>query len=266
VSGLPATGDPPASAPVPPVRQVELTQPLRWLALGWRDLVRVPTPSLLHGVLVTVGGWIILGVTLKFWYLLPGAFSGFLLVGPILATGLYELSRQLEAGRHPGMQEVLAAWKRGTRPLVWLGLLLTLAGTAWVLVSAVLFALFVSAPITGLESVLRYIVLSEGSLLFPVWITLGGLGASLVFAATVVSAPMLLDRDVDMVTALTTSIRAVGENPVAMVLWAVLIMLLTGAALLTLMLGFVLAIPWIGHATWHAYRELVDASGLPPRG
>jgi uncharacterized membrane protein len=134
-----------------------------------------------------------------------------------------------------------------------------------VLVSAVLFALFVSAPITGLDSVVRHIVLSEGSMLFPVWITLGGLGASLVFAATVVSAPMLLDRDVDMVTALWTSIRAVGENPIPMVLWAVLIMLLTGAALATLMLGFVLAIPWIGHATWHAYRDVVDAHGLPPR-
>jgi uncharacterized membrane protein len=265
VSGLPATDDSPPSTPVPPVRQVALTRPLHWLALGWRDLTRVPMPSLLHGMLVSVGGWIILGVTLKFWYLLPGAFSGFLLIGPILATGLYELSRQLEAGRRPGMREVIAAWRRGTRPLVWLGLLLTLAGTAWVLVSAVLFALFVSAPITGLDSVIRHIVLSEGSMLFPVWITLGGLGAALVFAATVVSAPMLLDRDVDMVTALTTSIRAVGENPLTMVFWSVLIMLLTGAALLTLLLGFVLAIPWIGHATWHAYRDVVDARGLPPR-
>lgn len=265
MSGLPATGDSQASASGPPVRQVALTRPLHWLALGWRDLTRVPVPSLLHGMLVSAGAWIILGITLKFWYLLPGAFSGFLLVGPILATGLYELSRQLEAGHRPGMQDVIAAWKRGTRPLVWLGLILMLAGTAWVLVSAVLFALFVSAPITGLSSVVRHIVLSEGSMLFPVWITLGGLGASLVFAATVVSAPMLLDRDVDMVTAISTSIRAVGENPIPMVFWAVLIMLLTAAALLTLMLGLVLAIPWIGHATWHAYRDVVDAGALPSR-
>jgi uncharacterized membrane protein len=248
-----------------PVRQVAIGQPLRWLRLGWRDLARVPTASLLHGALVTAAGWVILGITLRYWYLFPGAFSGFLLVGPIIATGLYELSRLLEAGRRPGMHEVIAAWKRGTRPLVWLGLLLVLAATAWVLVSSVLFALFVSAPITGPEGVVRYIVLSEGSLLFPVWITLGGVGASLVFAATVVSAPMLLDRDVDMITALLTSVRTVGENPVAMVLWATLIMLATGLAMLTLMLGLVLVIPWIGHATWHAYRDLVDASGLPRR-
>jgi uncharacterized membrane protein len=248
-----------------PVRQVPIGQPFHWLALGWRDLVRVPVASLLHGVLVAAGGWVILGLTLRYWYLLPGAFSGFLLVGPILATGLYELSRLLEAGQRPGMHQVIAAWKRGTRPLVWLGLLLVLAGTAWVLVSSVLFALFVSAPITGLESVVRYIVLSEGSLLFPVWITLGGVGSALVFAATVVSAPMLLDRDTDMITALLTSVRAVGENPITMVVWASLIMLATGIAMLTLMLGLVLVIPWIGHATWHAYRDMVDAGGLPPR-
>ncbi len=247
------------------VREVPVSHAFRWLALGWRDLARAPSASLIHGVVVTIGGWIILAITLRFWYLLPGAFSGFLLVGPILATGLYELSRQLAQGERPGMREVIAAWRRGTRPLVWLGLMLVIAGTAWVLVSAVLFGLFIKAPITGLESVLRYIVLSEGSFLFPVWITLGGFGAALVFAATVVSAPMLLDKDVDMVTALLTSVRAVGENPITMVVWASIIMIATGIAVLTLMLGFVLAIPVIGHGTWHAYKDVVDASNLPPR-
>jgi uncharacterized membrane protein len=143
--------------------------------------------------------------------------------------------------------------------------MLVLAGTAWVLVSAVLFGLFIEAPITGINSILHHIVLSEGSFLFPVWITLGGFGAALVFAATAVSAPMLLDRDIDMVTAISTSVRAVGANPVTMVLWAVIIMVTTGMALLTLMLGFVVVIPVIGHGTWHAYRDVVDASGLPVR-
>ena len=248
-----------------PVREVPLTHAFRWLALGWKDLTRRPLSSLLHGVVVTIGGWVILAITLRYWYLLPGAFSGFLLVGPILATGLYELSRRLSQGERPGMREVIAAWRRGTRPLVWLGLMLVIAGTGWVLVSAVLFGLFVQAPITGVEGILRHIVLSEGSFLFPVWITLGGFGAAIVFATTVVSAPMLLDRDVDMVTALVTSVRAVGENPITMVVWASIIMVATGIAALTLMLGFVLVIPLIGHATWHAYRDVVDASALPSR-
>jgi len=248
-----------------PVREVPVTYAFRWLALGWRDLTHTPLVSLLHGAVVTIGGWVILGITLRYWYLLPGAFSGFLLVGPILATGLYALSRDLEQTGRPGMREAVAAWQRGTRPLIWLGLMLVLAGTAWVLVSAVLFGLFIEAPITGINSILHHIVLSEGSFLFPVWITLGGFGAALVFAATAVSAPMLLDRDIDMVTAISTSVRAVGANPVTMVLWAVIIMVTTGMALLTLMLGFVVVIPLIGHGTWHAYRDVVDASGLPVR-
>lgn len=260
-----ASSEHPDGTPLVPVREVPVTHAFRWLALGWQDLTRTPVSSLFHGAAVTIGGWIILAITLRYWYLLPGAFSGFLLVGPILATGLYELSRRLMLGERPGMREVVGAWRRGTRPLVWLGLILVIAGTGWVLVSAVLFALFVQAPITGLESVLRHIVLSEGSFLFPVWITLGGFGAALVFAITVVSAPMLLDRDVDMVTALLTSIRAVGENPITMVLWASVIMVAAGIALLTLMFGFVLVIPVIGHATWHAYRDVVDVSNLPPR-
>ena len=248
-----------------PVREVPVTRAFRWLALGWKDLTRVPLSSLLHGVAVTIGGWIILGITLRYWYLLPGAFSGFLVVGPVLATGLYALSRDLEQATRPGMREVIAAWRRGTRPLVWLGLILVLAGTAWVLVSAVLFGLFLEAPITDVNSILHHIVLSEGSFLFPVWITLGGFGAALVFAATAVSAPMLLDRNVDMVTAISTSVRAVGANPITMVLWAVIIMVATGIALLTLMLGFIVVIPLIGHGTWHAYRDVVDASALPVR-
>ena len=263
---MPPDTDPPSTGLTPaPVRRVPVTAPLRWLALGWRDFTRAPGASLFHGVLVFLGGLAILAVTARFWYLLPGAFSGFLLVGPILATGLYELSRRLERGERATLVEAAGAWRRGTRPLVWLGLILVLAGTLWVLVSALLFALFVKAPITGVESVLRHVILSEGSNLFPVWITLGGIGAALVFAVTVVSAPLLLERDVDMLSALVTSVRAVGENPLAMAFWATLIMIATGLSLATFMLGFVIAIPVVGHATWHAYREVVDAAGLPPR-
>lgn len=264
-STQPPSGEPSAGLALAPVRNVPVSAPLRWLALGWRDFTRATGASLAHGVLVALGGLAILAVTARFWYLLPGAVSGFLLVGPILATGLYELSRRLERGERATLADAAAAWRRGTRPLVWLGLILVLAGTLWVLVSAVLFALFVKAPITGIDSVLRHVILSEGSNLFPVWITLGGIGAALVFAVTVVSAPLLLDRDVDMLSALATSVRAVGENPVAMALWATIIMIATGLSLATAMLGFVIAIPVIGHATWHAYRDVVDASRLPPR-
>lgn len=262
----PASPDPAAAGLVlPPVRAVPFARPLRWLALGWRDFRRAFAPSVLHGLAVAAGGWVILALAAFFWPLLPGAVSGFVLVGPILATGLYELSRRIALGERPTLAHVVAAWRRGTQPLVWLGLILMVAGTLWVLVSVVLVALFVKAPITGLADFVRYVVLSEGSNLFPVWVALGGIGAALVFAVTAVSAPLLLDRDVDLLSAIATSVRAVSESPHAMALWAILIVVATALSLATLMAGFVVAVPVIGHATWHAYRDVVDAGRLPPR-
>ena len=247
------------------MREVPLTQPLRWLALGLYDLKRALWPSLFHGLVVAAGGWAIFAITTKVWYLLPGAFSGFVLVGPILATGLYELSRRLAAGEPATLRDAARAWSRGTRPLVRLGLLLALAATGWVLVSAVLIALFVQVPITGVESFVRHVVLSQSSNLFYVWVLLGGVGAALIFAGTVVSAPLLLDREIDLTSAVLTSMRAVGANPLAMALYATIIMLASLISLLSLMLGFVVAVPVIGHASWHAYRDVVDAQLLPPR-
>ncbi len=255
----------PFAPPEPAIREVPLLRPLDWLAAGWRDLGYAPRVSLVHGLIVAAGGWVIAVLAFAWLPLLPGAFSGFVLVAPILATGLYEMSRCRERGKPGDMACALDAWRRGTRPLVWMGLALAIAATAWVLVSAVLVALFVTAPITGAEAFVRHVMLSEGSNLFPVWVALGGVGAALVFAATVVSAPLLLDRDTDLATAVTTSIRVVGANPVAMALWATLIMVATALSMATAMLGFVVTIPVIGHATWHAYRDTVDAGALPAR-
>jgi len=250
---------------VPPIRTIGFTRPLRWLELGWRDFTRARWPSGFHGLVVATGGLSIIALALLVPSLSPGAFTGFVLVGPILATGLYDISRRLAAGQTPHLGQVIRAWRRGTRPLVWLGVLLTLAGTLWVLASAILFGLFVHVPIHSPLAFLRFAVAQQNNLLFTLWLVLGGLGAAVVFAATAVSVPMLLDRDVSIRSALLTSVRAVGDNPAAMGLWAVIIMLGTVISMATAMLGFVVVVPVIGHATWHAYRDLVDAAALPER-
>ena len=249
----------------PAVRSIPLVQPLAWLRRGWYDLHACFGPSLLHGVIVAIGGLTVLTLTLRAVQLMPGALTGFLLIGPILCTGLYELSRRNAAGERPRLGHAFAAWRRGTRPLVALGLLLFLAATAWVLVSALLFKLFVVVPLDSPQRFLRYAVAGQGGWLFFLWLVAGGLGAALVFSLTVVSAPLLLDRRVSLRTALLASVRAVGDNPAPMALWALLIMLATVASMATLMIGFVFAVPVIGHATWHAYRDVLDVERLPPR-
>ena len=251
--------------PVPPVRIVAAGAPLSWIARGWRDFVRTPVPSLLHGLIAAFGGMLVLAVAHQHFYLVSGAFSGFVLVAPVLVTGLYELSRVRALGERPTLHHAVAAWQRSGKPLFGFGLLLMVAGTFWVLVSSVLIALLVQTPITGLDDFLRYVVLSKDSNLFIVWMAFGGVVAALVFAASAVSVPLLLDRDVDMLTAILTSVQAVGANPVVMAWWAVLIMIGTTLGIATLLLGLVVVVPVLGHATWHAYVDLVDASGLPPR-
>ncbi len=255
----------PPRGEVPAVRQVEWHRPLRWLSAGWRDFLALGFPSAMHGLMTAFGGLMIVAVTLLFWPLMPGAVSGFVLVGPILATGLYELSRLHADGRETSLFDVLAAWRRGTRPLVWLGILLLLAATAWVVASTALFAWFVHADVHSPRTFLRYALVGQGNGLFLLWLLLGGLGASLVFAVTAVSPPLLLERDMDLRTAILASVRAVGDNPVAMGFWATLIMLAAALSTALGFLGFIVSVPVIGHATWHACRDLVDADAWPAR-
>src|SRR4030095_13031260 len=99
-----------------PVRQVAPLSPLPWLALGWRDFIRSPLAGLMHGAFVAVAGWIVLVISLRFGWGAPGAFSGFAIVGPIVVTGLYEISRLLARGERAGIGDAIAAWRRGTRP------------------------------------------------------------------------------------------------------------------------------------------------------
>ena len=148
---------------------------------------------------------------------------------------------------------------------MWLGIWLAIAATLWVALSVVLVWNFVDAPVATLEDFLRHFVVMSRWWVFPLWVLAGALGAAVVFAATAVSVPLLLDRRVPLRRAILTSIRAVGENPGAMALWAALVMAAIALSMLTLMAGFAFAVPVIGHATWHAYRDLVDTDGVPPR-
>lgn len=264
------------SPALPAVRSIQLTRPLHWLRLAWRDLARCGGVSLAHGLaLALVGAAIVVGTYNRFW-LLAGAISGFLVVAPVLATSLYALSRALERGEPADARVVLKTWwnwqnnhlnKWGNDywSLVQFGALLALAGAGWVLTSAALITWLAPVPINNPLDFVRHVVLARSGFLFELWLVLGGLLAGPIFASTVITIPLLLDRRLGLLQAVLTSWRAVLANPLPMAFWAALIMGLTLLGMATALLGLVLVMPLLGHASWHAYRDLVDASGLPRR-
>jgi len=252
----------PSAAP----HAVDWLSPLRWLALGWADLRQNPVPGLIHGVLLTAFGALLFWAARDKFWLLAGAFSGFLIVAPILATGLYRVSRACSTGHCVGMREVVSLWRSGDRRLVVFGLLLGLAGTGWVLTSAGLITLWSPVPIAKPVDFLRHVVLVRELGLFEAWLLLGVLLAAPVFASSVVALPMLVDTSVPVSMAVMASWRAVADHPIPMTLWAVTIVVLVGLGMATALLGLVVLIPLIAHASWHAYCDLTErppSSALP---
>lgn len=238
-------------------RPVTLGSLLRWLELGALDLTRNPAPGVLHGLLAALfGGALFVFAGQRFW-LVAGAFTGFLIMAPLLATGLYAVSRAMERGEPAGLRTALRTWHPRKRRLVTFGLLLSLAGTGWVLTSAALITGFAPEPVRGPVDFLRVVLLGDGWL-FEIWLVLGGVLAAPVFASSVVAIPMLLDRDESLPVAIYTSWRVVMEAPGPMAAWAGIIMAMTVLGMATALTGLIVILPWLAHASWHAYRDLVE--------
>lgn len=276
-NSLPHTSHPTFSGAKVLVRTVGAGQPLSWLLRGWHDLTHCGWISVLHGAVLALIGVVMLWVAHdRFWFL-AGAFSGFLLVGPVLVTSLYALSRGLERGEKAGVSKVLETWlnwKHGQiQPwgeaqwqLVRFGVLLALGGTVWVLVSAALITSLAPVPITSPLVFVQQVVLAKEGWLFEAWLALGGSLVAPIFASTVITIPLLLDRQVGIWQAIAASWRVVLGNPVPMAFWGATLMVLTFVGFATALIGLVLLVPLLGHASWHAYRDLLDVSALPERG
>ncbi len=260
---------------LPAVREIALDQPLQWLALAWRDMARCGWLSFVHGLVLALFGAALLYAARDRFWLLAGAFSGFLVIAPVLATSLYAMSRALEKGEPVNVRLLVVTWTRWQQSrrdlpasywsLVRFGLLLALAGTGWVMTSAALITLLAPQPIHSPMDFVRYVVLAPNHFLFELWLALGGVMAAPMFASSVVAMPLLLDRRATVMQAVLTSWQTVLINPVPMALWAALIMGFTLLGLGSLLVGLIFVVPMLGHASWHAYRDLVDVSTLVER-
>jgi uncharacterized membrane protein len=260
---------------LPPVRPVALDQPLQWLALGFKDFSRSPWLSTLHGLVLAVWGALITWLAHDRFWLLAGSLSGFLVIAPVLATSLYAMSRAMERGEKVDFQLLVQTWLQWQlrfrrQPesywsLIRFGLLLALAATGWVITSSALITLLAPAPIRTPMDFIHHVVLSQDHVLFELWLGLGGLMAAPVFASSVISMPLLLDRQVSVLQAVLSSWKTVLTHPLPMAFWAFLIMGFSLLGIFSLFLGLILIVPMLGHGSWHAYRQLLDVSELPER-
>jgi uncharacterized membrane protein len=239
------------------LREVPAYAPLTWLVRGWDDLRASPLASGFYGAAFAGMGWTLLALYDFAYQYVSTLASAFLLGAPFLATGLYALSRDRESGRRPGFAASLTAWRENLGGLGVYVLVLTVIFLVWARASLVTFALFSTGTMPDLKNFLAK-AFSLGNIEFVlVWFAAGAVFATLAFAVSVVSVPMMLDRGNDAVSAAILSVQVLAKNPEAMAVWAGLIVLLTGIGLATAFLGLILTMPVIGHATWHAYRDCV---------
>ena len=243
------------------IRRIEMERPWSWLARGWQDMRAAPGISLTYGVLAAVTGYVITWGFLQLgWiHLILPAMSGFLLVGPVLVVGLYEVSRRMEQGLTVTLVEAFTAFLRNPVQIGLMGVALMLFFFLWVRIAALLFFLYWGLEPPSVENLIIDTFLSpRGWPSLVIGTAVGAVLAFVAFTISVVAVPMLLDHeDANVIEAIGASIRAVQVNFAPLLFWGVLIAIFIGFGLVTLYLGLIITLPLVGHASWHAYRDLV---------
>lgn len=246
---------------------------LAWLAAGWRDLTVKPLPSLVYGLAIfLISVAVVAGLyLLELDYILFPALAGFMVVGPVLAIGLYEKSRRIAAGEPVRLTRMFFVKPRSGSQILFTGLLLCLLMLLWMRAAVIIYALFFGLrPFPGLDHIAQMLLATPtGWAMLIVGGAVGGLFAAFSFAISVFAIPMQLDRDLDSLTAMGTSMALVGHNLPVMLVWGAVVLLLFLASLATGLLGLIVVFPLLGHGTWHAYLAMrpreTSASPAPER-
>ena len=251
--------DPPAAAPLPfaaPCHELAAAAPLRWIGVGWRDFWRAPKQSLAYGAAIVVLSWFVTGIGLKlgsYWAALV-LLSGFVFVAPVLAIGLYSISRQLDLGQPPSLARCAAEVRKALGTAMVFALALLVLFLVWARAGSLVHVFFPVRSNPGWGQLVAFLAIGSA---------VGSIFALLTFVFSAFSLPMICDREVDAITAIVTSVNAVLRNKPAMAVWATLIVGLTALGFATALVGLAVTIPVLGYATWHAYRETIDARAWP---
>ncbi|MBD3663051.1 DUF2189 domain-containing protein [Sulfitobacter sp. TSTF-M16] len=235
------------------------------LSAGWRDFLAAPTFGLMMGAVCVAAGWALAGLTMwsghTFWLVL--AVFGFPLVAPFAAIGTYEVSRRRAHGAAGDLRSIVhVLWAERARQLPWLSALMVFVLLFWFFLGHMIFALFLGLkPMTNIMTSTDVFLSADGLLMMLIGSVVGGGFALLIYAVCVVGVPMLLEREVDYVTALLRSIGLVAAHPKVMLGWALVIAALLFLGMVPGFLGLLFILPWLGHASWHVYDGLVVREG-----
>ena len=251
---------PPLPTPNPRARNLPARAALGWLRAGWQDLRADPAPSLAYGAgvfgLSVVVVWLLVGLRLD--YALFPALAGFLVVGPLVANGLYEKSRRLERGQRTPLAAMIYVRPRSGHQALFMGVLLLGLFLLWMRAAVLIYALFFGiTPFPGIEEIVPMLVgTPTGWALLLVGGAVGALFAAFAFAISVFGVPMLLQEKTDALSALGISMAMVWNNLAVMLAWGAIVFTLFALCVLTGLAGLIVVFPVLGHATWHAYRAI----------
>lgn len=249
--------------PEPIIKEVDMLRPMHWLALAWHDMERCPTAGVTHGLLMAVVGGALFWVARHDFWWIAAMLSVCMIVAPLLALGLYDISRRLERQQEAHLADAYRIWLCGDKRLIHFGVLLALSSGGWLLCSAGLVYSMLPASVHTPADFLRLVVLQPQWGVFEAWVLMSALMAAPMFASTVITIPLLMDHPtLTLWQAVHTSWRVVARNPFAMSTWAGLLCVFTSLGIGSAFLGLLAVVPMLGHASWHAYRDLVvyDAS------
>jgi len=242
------------------IRTITLNDPWKWLKQGWDDLCAAPVYSLGYGALFVLSAYLItwgLADTSLFLMILP-LTAGLFLLALILTIGLYSISRDLEQEKTANTTSLKHAWSENGVHITIMAMILTFVMLFWMLTAGIVFIILFNQPTPSWDNFLNVVFFSGKATLFLLISIISGATIALfTFAISVVSIPMLMDKQVDFMTAIQTSIAALNQNRWPLMLWAYLIVMYIGIGIITFYIGLLITLPLIGHASWHAYRDLV---------